>query len=359
MLIKKSRVPIFNILTIGILPGFIKKIFYKLKGAKIGKKVGFGFGSVLISNNIEIGDYSSIGFGTIIRAKSIKIGRYVNIGSAVFFDVEKVEIGDDAKINEQVFAGGPMLPESFLKIGARTIIMQYTFLNPTKPLIIGDDTGIGGHCLLFTHGSWQSQIDGYPVTFGPITLGKNVWLPWRIFIMPGVTIGEGTTIGADSLVNKSLPPKCLAAGIPAKIIRQYPDYPKALSLEEKKIIIENILEEFIKFISYNNIEIERVSTTPIILKINYLKKNIFLNKKVTGRIIFVVAKISNYEGLKLDKNSLYLSLPEIDEEIKKFLKEKNTMWIDLSKKERWKSNLVGEELVNFLKRYGIRLCRID
>jgi len=44
--------------------------------------------------------------------------------------VEKLEIGDDAKINEQVFAGGPMLPKSFLKIGARTIIMQYTFLNP-------------------------------------------------------------------------------------------------------------------------------------------------------------------------------------------------------------------------------------
>ena len=68
----------------------------------------------------------------------------------VFFDVRAFEIGDDAKINEQVYAGGPMLPESFLKLGKRTIVMQFSFLNPTKPLVIGDDTGIGGHCLLFT-----------------------------------------------------------------------------------------------------------------------------------------------------------------------------------------------------------------
>ena len=55
-----------------------------------------------------------------------------------------------------------MLPESSLHIGKNTIVMQYTFLNPTKPLTIGDGTGIGGHCLLFTHGSWQDQLKGYP-----------------------------------------------------------------------------------------------------------------------------------------------------------------------------------------------------
>ena len=89
---------------------------------------------------------------TVIRGRSIHIGRFVKIGSMTFIDTEKFFIDDDARINEQVIIGGIKNPDSYIKIGKRVIIMEYSFLNPTKPLITGDDTGIGGHCLLFTHG---------------------------------------------------------------------------------------------------------------------------------------------------------------------------------------------------------------
>ena len=162
-MIKKQRIPILTMLTIGLLPSFLKVWYYRMRGSSIAPGVSIGPLSVLIAEHLEVGERTSIGFATILRGKEIKIRRHVQIGSMTFFDVERIFIDDDAKINEQVFAGGPMLPESFLQIGKNTIVMQYTFLNPTKPLIIGDGTGIGGHCLLFTHGSWQSQLDGYPV----------------------------------------------------------------------------------------------------------------------------------------------------------------------------------------------------
>src|SRR2546425_2850932 len=44
------------------------------------------------------------------------------------------------------------------------------------------------------------------------TLGKSVWLPWRVSVMPGTTIGDGTVIGANSVVSGTIPPNCLAVG---------------------------------------------------------------------------------------------------------------------------------------------------
>ncbi|MGZ3931235.1 MAG: hypothetical protein ACXVP0_07720, partial [Bacteroidia bacterium] len=176
-LIKKTRFPMKHLFSIGILPSVLKVPLYRMKGYKIGKGVKIGIGSVVIGKDVEIGDHSKIGFFTVIKAKTIKIGRFVNIGATTFIDTGRFEIGDDSKINEQVFVGGIKTPSSALVLGKRTVIMQMSFINPTLPITVGDDSGIGGHCLLFTHGSWLNELEGFPVTFAPITLGKKVWLP--------------------------------------------------------------------------------------------------------------------------------------------------------------------------------------
>src|SRR2546426_9148582 len=117
-----------------------------------------------------------------------------------------IEIGEDARIREQVYVGGPQLPESRFVLGSRTIILQLAFINPTKPVIIGDDTGIGGHCLIFTHGVWLSAFDGYPVSYEPVTLGNSVWLPWRGCVVPRTPDGGRTAIGATLVVAAAIPP---------------------------------------------------------------------------------------------------------------------------------------------------------
>ena len=54
----------------------------------------------------------------------------------------------------------------------------------------------------------------------PITLGDKCWLGAGVIVCPGVTIGDGAIIGANSIVTKDVPPNCIAAGIPAKVIRE-------------------------------------------------------------------------------------------------------------------------------------------
>src|SRR5207253_485389 len=165
------------------------------------------------------------------------------------------EMGEDAKIREQVYVGGPQLPESRFALGSRTIILQLTSINPTKPVVIGDDTGIGGHCLIFTHVVWLSALDGYPVTYQAVTLGKSVWLPWRVFVMPGSTIGDGTVIGANSLVSGAIPANSLAVGSPAKVIRSAPEFPRRLSENERAALVQTIMAEFDRYVCYSGVTV--------------------------------------------------------------------------------------------------------
>lgn len=53
----------------------------------------------------------------------------------------------------------------------------------------------------------------------PVTIGDNVWIGGQVSILPGVTIGENTVIGAGSVVTKAIPANVLAAGNPCRIIR--------------------------------------------------------------------------------------------------------------------------------------------
>jgi len=171
MIIEKSRIPVKEILIFGFLPGFLKKIAYRLRGYRIGKNVNLGFGAVICGDNVTIGEHTSIGFFSIIRGQEINIDSFVNIGSVTFIDTPRIIIGSGTRINEQVFIGGLQDPDSSITIGKNCQIMQMSFINPAKSITIGDDSGIGGHSLIFGHASWLSQFDGYPVEFKPIVIG--------------------------------------------------------------------------------------------------------------------------------------------------------------------------------------------
>jgi len=335
-------------LTVGLLPSVLKVAFYRMQGARIGNNVSIGPLSVLVAEKLEIGDGTRIGFATILRGREITLKRHVKIGSMTFFDVERIFIDDDAKINEQVFAGGPMLPESYLHIGKNTIVMQYTFLNATKPLVIGDGTGIGGHCLLFTHGSWQSVIDGYPVTFAPITLGKNVWLPWRVFIMPGVTVGDGATIGANSLVTKDVPASSLAAGSPAKVLRGPDQYPQRLTDDQKRDHIKAILAEFAGYLSYHGIGVAR-EETPTGIRIHTTSSK-------RQELFVALQPVSATEVRFTEAEACAVALfgftspPVAGGQV---------LWADCARQSRIGSSDIGEETLLFLSRYGMRFYRAD
>ncbi len=55
---------------------------------------------------------------------------------------------------------------------------------------------------------------------GAVVIGDNVWIGENVTILPGVTIGSNAIIGANTVVNRDIPPNAVAAGVPARVIRQ-------------------------------------------------------------------------------------------------------------------------------------------
>lgn len=53
----------------------------------------------------------------------------------------------------------------------------------------------------------------------PIVIGNHVWIGMNVIVLKGVTIGEGAIVAAGSVVNKDVPPHCMVAGVPAKVVK--------------------------------------------------------------------------------------------------------------------------------------------
>lgn len=341
-LISKTRLPWRHLLVFGWMPSFLKCWCYRaLLGYRIGRSVRLGLGAAVVGDDVDIEDHVSIGFFTIVRGPTIRIGRHTQIGATSYITCQRIEIGEDAKINEQVFVGGPMLPDSLFRLGSRTIVMQMSFLNPTRPLVIGDDSGIGGHCLLFTHGSWLNVLDGYPVTFEPITIGSSVWLPWRVFVMPGSTIGDGSVIGANSLVQGAVPPMSLAVGSPAKVIRSAPAFPAALDETQRQSLVQEMLASFNAFVQAHHV-IQDGRSYRVGRRTYHL-----IWRQEPGPL-----------PAALPPNPVIFTQVCLSPEEVARLRLEGVSWLDLGGRTRSRAgNALCEELALFLSRYGIRLVR--
>ena len=99
-----------------------------------------------------------------------------------------------------------------LKLGERTDIGAFTYINAKNGVVIEDDVQIGSHCSIYS----VSTIDDKK---GTVTLRKNCRIGSHSVIMPGVTIGANAVIGAFSFVNKDIPADAVAYGIPAKVAK--------------------------------------------------------------------------------------------------------------------------------------------
>ena len=99
-----------------------------------------------------------------------------------------------------------------LELGRNTDIGAFTYINAKYKVRIEEEVEIGSHCSIYSY----STIDDKK---GKVVIERNVKIGTHSVIMPGVTIGENSIIGAFSFVNKSLPKNVIAHGIPVKIMR--------------------------------------------------------------------------------------------------------------------------------------------
>ena len=152
-------------------------------------------------------------FGT----KSLEYKRYINSRESVesaksvdrFKDWEypQIEEGKPTKYNWVV------QHRDKFELGYKTDIGAFTYINAENGVVIEDSVQIGSHCSIYS----ISTIDNKE---GRVKLKKNCKIGSHSVIMPGVTIGENSIIGAFTFVNCDIPDSVIAVGVPAKVIKK-------------------------------------------------------------------------------------------------------------------------------------------
>ncbi len=109
-------------------------------------------------------------------------------------------------------------------------------INFKNMITIEDDVLLAGYTHILSH---SFLLFGYEHEgFSPVVIKKGARIGTNVYILSGVTIGENSAIGAGAVVASNIPPNCLAAGVPAKVIRYFKSPPVA---EEKVPAKPNML----------------------------------------------------------------------------------------------------------------------
>ena len=133
----------------------------------------------------------------LLRLAGIRIGAQVTGLRQCGFQTKQVSIGDGCFVNAGCWFEG----------AGRVDIGRDVFLGPQVMILTSvHEIDAGG------------QVDRMPAS-SPVRIGDRCWLGARAMIMPGVTVGEGTIIGAGAVVTKDCEPGAVYVGVPARRIR--------------------------------------------------------------------------------------------------------------------------------------------
>jgi len=123
-----------------------------------------------------------------------------------------------------------------LKVGEKFNRQQGCFIDPTHCWLveIGNNVTFSVRVTILAHDASTKKLIGY-TKLGKVKIGNNVFIGANATILPNVIIGNNSIVGANSIVTRDVPPDCLVAGNPAKVICKIEDYTK----KNQEILINN------------------------------------------------------------------------------------------------------------------------
>lgn len=123
------------------------------------------------------------------------------------------------------------------RIGEETFLNHNAYLMDGAPITIGKHCFIGPNCGMYTanHPLVAEERNQGLEQARPITIGDNVWIGADVTILPGVTIGEGSVIGAKSVVTKDIPPNVIALGNPCRVLRAITEADRVQKADEPQV----------------------------------------------------------------------------------------------------------------------------
>ncbi|MBI4317748.1 MAG: acyltransferase [Chloroflexi bacterium] len=115
-------------------------------------------------------------------------------------------------------------PYSKLTIGQGTRINDKFYLSLNARVTIGERVAIAHQVMIMTttHELGPPSKRSGKMKALPVTIEDGAWIGARVTILPGVTVGKGSIVATGAVVTKDVPPNTMAAGIPARVVRELP-----------------------------------------------------------------------------------------------------------------------------------------
>ncbi|MCL5958544.1 MAG: hypothetical protein M1358_04365 [Chloroflexi bacterium] len=220
----------------------LKVHLYRTYGAQIGENVKIGSGSVILSRVIRLADDSAIGSDCYVKTDRFVLGRMSVIGNRTRIVTREVVAGDVLFSGENILigGGGAFGPRSALRIGDNCLISSNCLLNTGEPITIGDEVGLSPNVQLYTHNHWQNVLRGYTARHAPIVVERGAYVTGNCLVAPGVRIGEGATVLANSVVSFNVDPYTIVSGNPAQAVGKVNT---VLSEAQKDRIVRHLMTE--------------------------------------------------------------------------------------------------------------------
>ncbi len=176
----------------------------------------------------EVRQYYSHGDGVFDRSQFKQIGSHVVFEAGVLvFHPETISLGENLYIGHGAMLKGYY--NSRMEIGDNTWIGQMAFLHSGGGLFIGRDVGIGPAVKILTsrhaEEGAETPILQSRIETAPVIIEDDCDLGVGCIILPGVTVGRGTQVGAGAVVSRSTPAYSVVAGVPARVLRLRPGAP--------------------------------------------------------------------------------------------------------------------------------------
>lgn len=187
----------------------VRKDYYKTKLKHMGENVQIGKGVKFVNPEyISLGDNVRIcdDVTLIARGESgITLGNGVWLNERVYLDTESADTGY-IKIEDKVYigTGTTLFGHKGLEIGDNVLLAQNITLTPYSHIFDDPERNI------ITQGGHSEKV----------TIGRDSYIGMGVDIMYSGNIGEGSVVGAGSVVVKSIPPYSVAVGNPAKVIKK-------------------------------------------------------------------------------------------------------------------------------------------
>ncbi|MGI9645496.1 MAG: acyltransferase [Ilumatobacteraceae bacterium] len=143
--------------------------------------------------------------------------RYIHIGSGTLF-------GPQITLSAGMVPGQQMVSDPVIAVGDRCLFGKGSGIVGHLEIRIGDDVWTGQHVYITDQNHGYERLD-LPISQQfmdekPVSIGDGSWLGHGTVVLPGARIGRHVVVGANSVVTGELPDNCVAAGVPARVLKQ-------------------------------------------------------------------------------------------------------------------------------------------